>query len=213
MANPCAASVLPPFAWPDAPRATSTISLDRRYLLRDGSPPRTLGEVRDRLDRGIRAAGYRLPGVLGAGCNGFAMVLDLERLRPDGRRVPGVDGFAAPGQRTQFSIAEVLEELWTAKPGFFRMIVLVVSDEKPLEHKGTAASAGQLSELAASAQETLPPALSRRPFNERYVVRALVYEFDRGAGPANAKLRPPQGRLQPFSHLRQAGLISDATPR
>lgn len=151
--------------------------------------------------------------MLGAGCNGFAMVLDLERLRPDGRRVPGVDGFAGPGQRTQFSIAEVLQELWTAKPGYFRMIVLVVSDEKPLEKVGPAASAGKLSSLAAEAVETLPPALSRRAFGERYVVRALVYEFDRAASTANPRLRPPRGRLPPFSHLQQAGLISGATPR
>jgi Conserved hypothetical ATP binding protein len=208
----CPAYALPGFPWPDAPQPTTSAQIARTYLAAPGErEPATLGEVQNRLNRMAQQAGYRIPSILGAGCNGFAMVLDLERLRDDGRRVSGTDGFAGPGQRKFFSVWDILADLIKAEPGFFRIIVVVVSDEARAK-SAARASADELRALSESGKAALPHALGAKAFDEGYVIDALVYEFEKFPKSEVAELRKPEGRLAATAHLAQAQLIDLARP-
>ena len=194
---PCLQGALAPFPWPDTPPPTASRLIVRDYL----SPvPATLGGLLGTLRRELAAAGYPLPGVLGAGCNGFALVLEGERVNPDGSRA----AFQEWNQRTHFTLAEVLHQLWTAEPGYYRMIVLVAATERP-RYAGAPLSAHALAELADQGAEELPPAMAALPFSSDYELRALVYEFVRdNQGAAQV---PPDGRIPVVTHLKSAGLL------
>lgn len=198
---PCLQAALAPFPWPDVPRPTA-----QRVIVRDvfqPAPP-TLGALLAQLRRQLADAGYPPPPVLGAGCNGFALVLEGEKIRPDGRRL----GFEQWGQTSRVSVAEILRQLFTAAPGMYRMIVVVVSTERP-RTTGAPLSARDLEALAAQGASDLPAAMAALPFNAGYEVRALVYEFVKDAD--GAAQVPPDGRVPVVAHLRQAGLLPRET--
>ena len=179
------------------PAPTASRLIVRDYL---APVPATLGELLARLRHVLGAAGYPLPGVLGAGCNGFALVLEGERVNPDGSRA----AFQEWNQRTHFTLSDVLRQLWTAEPGYYRMIVLVVSTERPQDIPRPL-TARELSALADEGASALPPALAALPFSADYELRALVYEFvkdSQGAGQV-----PPEGHIPVVTHLKNAGLL------
>ena len=193
----CLQEALAPFPWPDVPRPTA-----QRVLVRDlfqPAPP-TLGALLAQLRRQVVAAGYPAPPVLGAGCNGFALVLEGEKIRPDGRRL----GFEQWGQTSGVSVAEILRQLFTAAPGMYRMIVVVVSTERT-RVTYEEISAQQLEALAVQGASELPAAMAPLPFDPSYEVRALVYEFVKDD--YTAAQVPPDGRVPVVAHLRQAGLL------
>lgn len=197
-ARRCLQEALASFPWPDVPRPTA-----QRVLVRDlfqPAPPPTLGALLAQLRRQVVAAGYPAPPVLGAGCNGFALVLEGEKIRPDGRRL----GFEHWGQTSGVSVAEILRQLFTAAPGMYRMIVVVVSTERA-RVTGEAISAQDLAALGAQGSSELPAAMAALPFDPSYEVRALVYEFVKDVD--TAAQVPPDGRVPVVAHLRQAGLL------
>jgi hypothetical protein len=207
----CTARSLPEFPWPFPPRATDQILVPRRYIQTDGVPLKTLGDVLQLLEARIVAAGYRYPGVLGAGCNGFAIVLDVERIYEDGSRYAGADGFAGPGQHAKFTIFDVIRRLLLARPGFFRVIVLVVSDQPPTGYSSEQ-SLGDLRARAALAREAAPVTLRQVALTDSYEIRALVYEFEKPLSAESATLTKPLGRLPAHSHLAQARLGLGSAP-
>lgn len=197
----CLQEALAPFPWPDVPGPTA-----QRVLVRDlfQPEPATLGDLLSHLRGLLTAAGYPPPPVMGAGCNGFALILEGERIRPDGRRL----GFEQWGQAAGVSVAEILRQLFTAAPGMYRMIVVVVSTERP-RATGQTMSAQDLQALAAEGASALPAPMARLPYGPDYEVRALVYEFLKDD--ATAAQVPPDGRVPAIAHLRQAGLLPPGT--
>lgn len=179
------------------PRPTAQRVIDRQYLQ---PTPQTLGELVSHLKQQLGSAGYPLPTVLGAGCDGFAMILEGERIAPDGRRI----GFQQFGQSTKLSIVDVLKQLWTAAPGFYRMIVLVVARDRP-DVTDEPITAQQLTDLGAQGSSGLPAEMAAMRFSPAYEVRALVYEFVRdGSGASQVD---PSGRIGIVAHLKNAGLL------
>ncbi len=193
----CLQETLAQFPWPNVPRPTA-----QRLLVRElfqPAPP-TLGALLVMLREQLAGAGYPPPGVLGAGCNGYALVLEAERIRPDGRRL----GFEQWGQTSGVSLAEIFRQLFTAAPGMYRMIVVVVSTERA-QTTEERFSARDLEALAEQGASQLPAAMAALPLDLSYEVRALVYEFvkdDTSAGQV-----PPNGRIPVVTHLSQAGLL------
>ncbi len=57
------------------------------------------------------------------------IVLDLEHIEADGKRMRGTQGFAPPSQEAAFNLAEYVKRLFYAPPGHYRQIVFVVSDQ------------------------------------------------------------------------------------
>ncbi|MEO8279813.1 MAG: hypothetical protein ABI564_08990 [Ideonella sp.] len=180
------------------------ISFDQ--LFPEGAANKSLLDVGRRLSGAIASAGYHQSTYLGAGCNGFAIILDLEHIDADGTRKRGADGFAPPGQQPDFSLASFLVQLFHAPPGYYRQIVFVVSDEA----RGAAAappSESALRRLAEDGASALPPAYARIPLGWQFKVIAAVYEFRKGAENGDAQFIPPNGRLGAAVHLIKARLL------
>lgn len=194
------------FPWPTPPRP-SVSALIPRYLLFAQPVPAsaTLATVAARLDGAVALAGYLQPKMLGAGCHGFAIVLDFERIQPDGTRRSGAAGFAPPGQDEAFSLPEYIKRLFYAAPGHYRQIVLVVSEQR-LAQTTPAPTEGQLRAIARDGRSTLPAAFDKVSYTPEHEVLALIYEFEKGPNDGDARVLPPEGRLRATVHLKQARL-------
>jgi hypothetical protein len=196
---------LAPFPWPNPP-VPSDSALIAPYLLfpadREG---KTLLDVARRLEGSIAAAGYLEPRYLGAGCDGFAVVLDLEQIEPDGARKPGAAGFAPTTGEPGFTLAGYIKRLFYAPPGYYRQIVFVVS-AIGIATTTPAPTPGELRAIAKDGSAALPPVYGSVPFTWKYKVVALVYEFQKGPADGDARQIPPTGRLRAPQHLRKAQL-------
>ena len=162
-------------------------------------------DVARRLEGSIATAGYLEPKYLGAGCNGFAIILDLEQIEADGARRPGTAGFAPSTAGPGFTLSSYLKRLFYAPPGYYRQIVLVVSDHG-VAVTTPAPTPGELRAIAKDGSGSLPPEYGEQPLSWKYKVLALVYEFQKGPADGDARQIPPTGRLRAPQHLKQAGL-------
>lgn len=202
---PCAALDMALFPWPNPPQPSVTAPIPIKLLFGQDSPGKTLLDVGRRLDGAAADAGYLQAVYLGAGCNGFAMVLDLEHIRPDGRRKPGTASLGPSSQQETFSLASYLARLFYAPPGLYRQIVLVVSDEG-MAQTTAPPTESELRSIARDGSTSLPPAFADVPYSWKHKVLALIYEFEKHSGDGNTQLIPPTGRLGATEHLKQAKL-------
>lgn len=203
----CASTGMAPFPWPKPPEPSVLTQISIDQLFPEGTGGKTLLDVGRRLSGAISSAGYQQSTFLGAGCNGFAIILDLEHIESDGRRKPGVEGFQPPSQRPEFSLGSFLLRLFHAKPGYYRQIVIVVSDQA-MGATTVPPSAEALRSLAKDGASALPPAYAQLPLSWQYRVIAAVYEFRKGDVEGDAQFISPKGRLGAFVHLSKAGLVS-----
>ena len=202
----CPASEMAPFPWPDVPQPSVTALVPPYLLFKDDSGPVSLAAVGARLAGAIARADYRQPKYLGAGCRGFAIVLDLEHIEADGRRKDGPEGFAPPSQEAEFRLAQYVKRLFFASPGHYRQIVLVVSEQRPT-HGTAPPTEAQLRAIARDGASALPQAFADIVYTPRHVVLALIYEFEKGPRDGDAKVNPPEGRLGATVHLMKARLF------
>ena len=201
----CASVGLAAFPWPDAPQPSDSTTIPRRLLFGQDLSPKTLADVGAKLERSIADAGYRTPRFLAAGCNGFAIMLDLEHIRDNGARLPGEAGFAPPGQDETFNLASWIQRLFHAPPGQYRQIVFVVS-EQLLGRTTPSPSEDELRAIARAGRSALPRAFAAVPYTTRTEVTALIYEFEKGPRDGDARVIPPDGRLRAATHLQRARL-------
>lgn len=194
-----------PFPWPNPPQPSVSTLIPPYLLFGNDTRARTLSDVAARLDGSIAGAGYLQPRYLGAGCDGFAIVLDLERITADGARQPGTAGFAPPGQEEGFSLTSYIKRLFYAPPGHYRQIVFVVSDQRMAQVTAPPTEA-QLRAIARDGTSSLPSAFAAVSYTARHDVAALIYEFEKGPRDGDAKVVPPNGRLGATVHLKKARL-------
>jgi hypothetical protein len=205
-ASGCASADLAPFPWPDPPQPSVTAVVPLHLLFGPGARATTLADVAARLEGAIGRAGYLQSNYLGAGCDGFAIVLDLERIAADGTRNGGTAGFAPPGQDEGFSLTGYIRRLFYAPPGHYRQIVFVVSDQR-MARTAAPATEAQLRAIARDGTSSLPAGFASVAYTPRHVVLVLIYEFEKGPRGGDANLVPPDGRLGATVHLRKARLF------
>ena len=208
----CPSAELAPFPWPNPPLPSVT-ALVPRHLLFEGYRQNstmvgvtTLAEVAARLEGAIARAGYREPKYLGAGCKGFAIVLDLEHIEADGRRKGGTSGFAPPSQETAFNLTDFVKRLFYAPPGYYRQIVFVVSEER-IANATPPPTEEQLRAIARDGVSALPSQFESLYLLPNHVILALIYEFRKGPRDGDVSVIPPKGRLGGTVHLMKAQLF------
>lgn len=202
---PCASRELAAFPWPSPPAPSDSALIPPYLLWPGGGEGKSLMDVAKRLEGSIAGAGYLEPKYLGAGCNGFAIMLDLEQIEADGTRKAGAAGFAPSTAEPGFSLAGYLKRLFYAPPGYYRQIVLVVSDQG-IATTTPSPTPGELRAIAKDGSAALPPGYGELPFTWKYKVVALVYEFQKGQADGDARQIPPSGRLRAPQHLKKAQL-------
>lgn len=194
-----------PFPWPNPPQPSVTAPIPLNLLFGQDTQGRTLMDVGRRLGGAIADAGYLQPVYLSAGCNGFAIVLDLEHIQPDGARKPGTAGFGPSSQQERFSLASYIARLFYAPPGYYRQIVFVVSAED-MARTTAPPTESELRSIAKDGSTSLPPAFADVPYTWKHKVLALIYEFEKGPSDGDTRLIPPKGRLGATVHLKKARL-------
>lgn len=128
------------------------------------------------------------------------MVTRIEQVDRSGRPLAGNARWATQIVVVKsFSISAVIRALMTAEPGFFRVVVLVVTD-KPFDDNGARARLETLEIWSRKGVDALVPAVRDMPFGENHKISALVYEFEKDSENEDPLVRIPGNNEVP-SHL------------
>jgi hypothetical protein len=145
---------------------------------------------------------------------GFALVTRLEQFNPDGtckEHPPRWE--VTPTKSGGFVVTKYITDLFKAKPGKYRVIVFVVTDQSFAQENRRVTSA-EAREWLRDGANRLSLEIAIQPFSAEHACTALVYEFTRDEnGPAamllSASSTPPG--LPARIHLEKAKLWEKLT--
>lgn len=200
--QPPQVAVIPGFPWPP-PAASATEVLPSALLLANRRLE-TLGDVDALLSASLGQNGYVEKSYFGVP-EGFALATRLERIQANGRSMtaPARWAVASSGIGTNFSLGAYLRALFTADPGYYRVIVFIVT-EVPFAQAQNSVKAADAEKWLRSGLNVLPEPIARRPYGSGVVATALVYEFRRdNSGSSDVLLPSP---LTARAHLVESGL-------
>ena len=190
---------IPSFPWP--PPAASASEQIPNDLLAASATLHSLGDVNTRLAAALEKSGYAEMKYY-AVPNGFALVTRLEQIEADGRPKPEPDRWSSNSPAFR-SLSDYLRALFSANPGHYRMIVLIVTDV-PFAESETKVSEAEAVEWLRAGLNRLPPEIAERPYNPDVVSTALIYEFEKDQG-KDPQLNEPS-RLGAHEHLTHSGI-------
>lgn len=191
---------LPNFPWPP-PRYSAFSAIANEWVAQGAAP--VLGEVARRLEQAFDSAGYgertyyRIPG-------GFALVSRIEHIRADASPMPDLERWVVDTPRVRAGFIDHVRALFNAPPGFYRVIVFVVTDQDFVAAE-QAPTATEAREWLTGGGLRLPAGIALQPYGARHYTTALIYEFERRSNQPQASVRDPSpapGR----THLDRAGL-------
>ncbi len=197
------ASSVPFFPWPP-PQASTSEEIPPR-LLEGKTHPKRLGDIDRRLTAALEANGYYESSYY-AVPKGFALVTRMEQIEPDGSsKATEARWNQAPQPLGHFSLNEYLHALFQASPGYYRVLVFVVT---PVAFTQTEAKVTpeEANKWLGGGLNRLPPSLADAPYaSEEHRCTALVYEFERASKFDEEGLKIP-GRLPGRTHLLKSGI-------
>ena len=186
------------FPWPP-PQASSRVLLASWPR---GPQMRDFGDIDARLTAALQPKGYversyySVPG-------GFALVTRLEQIYSDGRSMPPPARFSAqllPPSR----FSDYIRALFSADPGYYRVIVFVATD-LPFSEGAQGASQGQADAWIRDGVDMLPATIASRPLTDRVRCAALIYQFRQSNATAADKAELIPG-IDAVLSLTNAGL-------
>jgi hypothetical protein len=202
---------LPQFPWP-VPQATTRSPIPRALLARALAANERPGDVEDRLGdvaSQIETALARAQldyAVYAIGDSGFAYATAAEMIQQDGRPVPPPNRFPSDVRTAQNTdgILDFIISRFRARPGYFRIIAIVVTNRNLVNASATLTVDGATA-LVRGGMATMPPSLANVRVKGLQFV-AYVYEFER----ANAADELVSLRTAPLvtarRHLAAAGI-------
>ena len=139
--------------------------------------------------------------------SGFAIATQLEQIKRNASSVPPPNRWNINTIDNSFRFAEYVSSLFFSNPGYFRVIVFVVTDTGFIPSERTTDRATALS-WVDSGFDRFPPNLAGVPFTENHKVTALVYEYRVPENSDQAELTKPS-RHSGMRHLKKANLWSN----
>jgi hypothetical protein len=137
--------------------------------------------------------------------DGFAIVSRLEQIEEDGTSKPLPNRWAVEiGPLQEFSLSRYLQVLFTADPGFFRVIVFVVTPH-PFSQKNVKVPRDEAIKWLAEGLNQLPSDIGDLELSSQYSCTALIYEFEQPRSRKAAILKRPS-HLTGLIHLQKAKL-------
>ena len=163
----------------------------------------TFGALFSDLDQALENTGYAEKSYYSVP-DGLAVVTRMERVYADGRP----EGLPARWELEHYgpprlSLREYVEALFTANPGFYRVIVFVVTD-RPFGAGQRSVSPDEATSWLADGFNALPEDWRAKPLPSNYTCTALIYEFLVKNGGLPALLVP--SHLDAKTHLVKSGL-------
>ncbi len=192
----------PQFPWP--PPAASAAEVVPARLLASSVRLERLGGVDTVLTAALEINGYNERSYF-AVPQGFAMVTRLEQIAADGspRPPPGRWSANPPRLADGFSLRSYLRSLFTADPGYYRVIAFIVTDV-PFTQSEKSITTIEAEEWLRSGLNFLPEWIGTQIYTPQVVCTALIYEFERQPNRDPNVLLP--SRLDARTHLVRSGL-------
>ena len=194
---------LPEFPWPP-PRWTS------RYVIPSGlvvaSPTQTVGNMFDLIKAALARAKIEDWSVYDVDRgDGLAIVTRLESIEHDGRSKQGPTRWDTRSSATSPSkLSEYLRGLFTARPGHYRVIVLILTT-RPVVPASEVPTASGMQGLAKGGAGAPPLGVWETTLTPSFRCEALIYEFIRPS-PDDSVRWIDVSQLMPTQHLAGAGL-------
>lgn len=190
------------------PQASTFTTIPKEYFQRLAKSDKiTLGNIGAYLLESLSSAGYSdgsfysISGIP----DGFVLVTRLEQIEKDGTPKSGMERWSLKVDPvSQFSLGAYLKALFTAQPGYFRLIIFVISpdavltSDQPLEET-------QASTLLTFGMPQLPNRFDDEIFTAKHNCTALIYEFEKEKGIKEAKTLIPSS-IPGAEHLAKAGI-------
>ena len=163
------------FPWPP-PKPSSICEIPHNLLKAEPFEIRNLFDVLNKLRKVLDAAGYDnksfhpIP-------DGFAIVTQLERYDEDGSKISDVtQSCLTHDPNRELSLRLLLENLFNANPGHYRIFVFIVTPNDFVPTTATLTKEeGQ--EWVTRGNRKLPWVIGHRPFTDEYMCLVYVYEF------------------------------------
>jgi hypothetical protein len=191
---------MPAFPWPP-PRYSAFSAIMREWVA--PNPQATLSSVASRLESAFDAAGYgersyyRIP-------DGFALVSRIEQIRADATPFDAPARWAVEDATVREGFLDHIRALFNAPPGFYRVIVFTVTDQD-FAAADRAPTSSEARNWVSSGSLRLPASVGNLPYSARHYTMALIYEFERRADDAQARVLAPSDSPGQV-HLEKAGL-------
>lgn len=193
----------PQFPWPP-PVASERLVLPSRFFPAPPNHLQLLNDIDFKLTTALDSAGY-LQRSYYAVPDGFALVTRLEQINSDGTPKNGDQRWLTENEPLQsFSLTEYLTRLFTAKPGFYRVIAFIITLHEFAQSDATV-SVQQAEYWLASGMNKLPLPIGNMVYTRQYACTALIFEFQQAAAGQKAKLDVPS-RLAAQVHLARANI-------
>ena len=194
---------LPEFPWPP-PRASASTTISRELLLGSQEHPQ-LGDAVAALDLAFQNAGYGERSYYSVP-KGFAMASRIEQINQDGTAKGPADRWSLEvPQMRKFSFSAYLTALFRARPGYYRVIVFVVTS-KPFSQSNAKVTSKEAELWISSGLNALPEDIARGEYTSAHRCTALIYEFKR-LETQPAKFVDPS-ELTGQIHLEKSGLLA-----
>ena len=195
---------IPQFPWPP-PVASATQVVPRNLLT--GSRVKILKDVDELLTSALNINGYVEKSYY-AVPQGFAIVTRIEQIELDGRSKTRPARWSTdPSPLTEFSISAYIRALFTANPGYYRIIVFVVTNV-PFTQSDRQLSRSEGIAWLRAGLNILPESIGAEGYTPDVICTALIYEFEQrgGQGSVSTRILLPS-RLDAQTHLNKSGLL------
>lgn len=201
MAPPDTSATIPTFPWPPPPASAETM-IPRHWLTTtEGS---RLTDIADRLEHALQEAGYRRWSYSSVP-SGFALVSQMEQIKADGTPSPAPARWSTDLPWVgNLSLLEFIKALVNAQPGYYRVIVFIVTDQ-PWSRTGEQPTGEEAERWLAEGFNWLPRSIGQLTYGPDYKTTALVYEFKKVSQDAEAKFIDTSP-TSADDHLEKAGI-------
>ncbi len=193
----------PFFPWPP-PRASATARIPRNLLEAERGPTR-LRDVDRRITEVLEQNGYYESSYYAVPA-GFALVTKMEQIESDGTPKQGLQRWImTPQTLVNFSLTAYLTALFRAAPGYYRVIVFIVTPHAFAQSE-VEVRPEEANEWLSGGLNRLPASIGNLDFSrEDYACAALIYEFERASEAEEPRIRRP-GLIPGRTHLVKAGI-------
>lgn len=168
---------------------------------------KTIGDISDQISRALNTSGYSEVSfyriaVKDENNRGLAIISRLERINKDGSPKPGTERWDLEIKPLEdFSIKNYIKALFTSKPGYFRIIMFVITDLNFISDDNTI-TAEQATAMLEQGSSGVEDKIANIPYSSKYKTTALIYEFKKIQGSEAIHLVP--GRIGGKTHLVKA---------
>ena len=196
---------IPEFPWPP-PRASAYAEIPYHFFSsQTDDVVLRLRDVKVAIQVALEAYGYFEKSYYSVP-DGFAMVTRLEQINRDGTSKEPPDRWAVEVHPLEkFSLRAYLRALFKANPGYYRIIVFIVTPTPFNQQVEYGMSRKEAMDWLAGGLNELPDSIGQVECQEECKCTALIYEFEQPNPGEPAKLNIPS-HLQGRTHLIKANL-------